>query len=107
MFMLFTLSRIAGDERRAVVSKSVNPNILLYTVCPSSGNICNDPLKTCTSQVDLCSFAKWLAFAGNDALFGAPLKVEFQIAIHPVHFFVVPSFAILAHACEAFPKAPS
>ena len=45
-------------------------------------------------QVDLCSFAKWLAFAGNDALFGAPLKVEFHIAIHPVHFLVVPSLTI-------------
>ncbi len=45
--------------------------------------------------------------ACDEASFGAPLMVKFHVAIHPVHFFVVPSFAILAHACEAFPKVPS
>jgi hypothetical protein len=48
-----------------------------------------------------------LAFAGNDALVGAPLKVEFHIAIHPVHFLVVPSLAILAHTRETFPETPA
>ena len=57
--------------------------------------------------VNLCGRAKRLPLACDEAPFGAPLMVEFHVAIHTVHFFVVPSFAILAHACEAFPKAPS
>ena len=58
-------------------------------------------------QVDLCSFPKWLAYAGNDALCGAPLKVEFHIAIHAVNFLLVPSLAILAHTREALPVISS
>ena len=59
------------------------------------------------SHVDICGDAMWLSLSGDEPFSGASLKVELHVAIHPVHFLVLPGLAILTHAREAFNKSPA